>query len=244
MIDAAVRLWLILFASAWLAGTISGVVGFGGALLFLPILSQAVGAKAAVPILTVAQLLGNLSRAGFGWKSIAWRPAALFCAGAIPACIVGARVYIAIPAGAFPRLIGILLLGFIGLGHTPLSRAFPRGRLMLLAGVLVGFLSGVAGSVGPLGAAAFLGLGLAPGAYVATEAVPAALIHMTKIGVYGSYAAITPEGLADGLAIGGAMILGSWTGRKLIDRVPAHRFRTLVEVLMLAAAISLIVRPA
>ena len=40
--------------------------------LSLPILAAAMG-KATVPILTVAQLLGNLSRAGFGWRDIGKR---------------------------------------------------------------------------------------------------------------------------------------------------------------------------
>ena len=65
--------WALLLICGWLAGTVSGAAGFGGALLLLPVLTLTTGAKAAVPILTVAQLLGNLSRAGFGWRDIRWR---------------------------------------------------------------------------------------------------------------------------------------------------------------------------
>ena len=60
-------------------------------------LTLTVGAKAAVPILTVAQLLGNLSRAGFGWRDIRWRPALLFSAGAVPASVLGSRLFVALP---------------------------------------------------------------------------------------------------------------------------------------------------
>ena len=60
--------WLFLLIASWLAATISGAAGFGGALLLLPVLTYTVGAKAAVPIL--AQLLGNVSRAGLGWREI------------------------------------------------------------------------------------------------------------------------------------------------------------------------------
>jgi hypothetical protein len=51
--------WLFLLLCGWLAATVSGAAGFGGALLLLPVLTMTVGAKAAVPILTVAQLLGG-----------------------------------------------------------------------------------------------------------------------------------------------------------------------------------------
>lgn len=65
--------WILLLVGGWLAATISGAAGFGGALLLLPVLTYVVGAKAAVPILTLAQLLGNLSRAGFRWVPVGRR---------------------------------------------------------------------------------------------------------------------------------------------------------------------------
>jgi uncharacterized membrane protein YfcA len=52
----------LLFIISWLAATISGAAGFGGALLLLPILTHILGVKAAVPVLAIMQLPGNLSR--------------------------------------------------------------------------------------------------------------------------------------------------------------------------------------
>ena len=54
----------------------------------------------------------------------------------------------------------------------------------LAGGAVTSFLSGVAGSAGPLGAAFFLGLDLPAVAYVASEAVTASAMHVTKIMVY------------------------------------------------------------
>lgn len=89
--------WVFLLLCGWIAGTVSGAVGFGGALLLLPVLTLTSGARAAVPILTVAQLLGNLSRAGFGWREIRWRPALAFSAGAVPAGVIGSRLFVDLP---------------------------------------------------------------------------------------------------------------------------------------------------
>ena len=41
---------LILFAISWLAAAISGIAGFGGALLLLPVISHFIGIKAAIPV--------------------------------------------------------------------------------------------------------------------------------------------------------------------------------------------------
>jgi uncharacterized protein len=233
-------LWAFLLAGGWLAATVSGAAGFGGALLLLPVLTLTVGAKVAVPILSVAQLLGNLSRAGFGWRDIRWRPALLFSAGAVPASLLGSRMFIALPPGLILRLIGVFLLIVVAIRHTQLGRRKTPEWLLGPAGVVVGFVSAVAGSAGPLAAAVFLGLHLPAGAYVASEAVTAVLMHLTKSLVYGRYAALSGGDLLRGLALGSSLVLGSWTGRQLIRRLPEKGFALLVEVLLAVSAISLI----
>jgi uncharacterized membrane protein YfcA len=232
--------WIILLACGWLAGTVSGTAGFGGALLLLPILALRVGSKAAVPILTVAQLRGNLARACFGRRDIRWRPALIFSAGAVPASILGSRVFVDLPPALLPRLIGVFLLIVVAMRHTKLGgRTVPEG-LLAPAGAVVGFLSAIAGSAGPLGAAVFLGLHLPARAYVASEAVTAVMIHLTKSIAYGRYSAMTPGDFLGGLALGGSMVAGSWTGRKLIERLPEEGFSFLVEALLVVSAMILI----
>ena len=232
--------WALLLAAGWLAATVSGAAGFGGALLLLPALALVAGPAEAVPILTVAQLLGNLSRAWFGRREIRWRPALAFSAGAVPGSVVGSRLFVSLPPGLLLRVIGVFVLGVVALRHSRIGRRTFPARLLAPAGLSIGLLSGLAGSAGPLGAAVFLGLRLPPGAYVATEAVTAALMHLTKGVVYGRYAALGGAELAGGLALGAAMVLGSWSGRKLIERLPERGFAALVEVLLIVAGLSMI----
>ena len=229
----------LLLVGGWLAATVSGAAGFGGALLLLPLLAHTVGAKAAIPILTLAQLAGNLSRAALGWRTIRWQPALLFCAGAVPA-VLGVRLFITLPSGLILRTVGVFLLAVVALRHTPLgNRAVPETWL-LPGGAVVGFLSAVVGSAGALGALLFLGLGLPATAYVATEAVTATAMHVTKTVVYGRYGAMTAGTWTLGLALSAAMIVGSWTGKKFVERLSKQKFSLLVEVLLVAAALSLI----
>ncbi|WP_233578168.1 sulfite exporter TauE/SafE family protein [Tautonia sociabilis] len=233
-------MWAVLLFCGWLAASVSGAAGFGGASLLLPVLTMTVGAKAAVPVLTIAQLLGNLSRVGFGRRDIRWRPALLFSAGAIPASMIGSRLFVDLPSSFILRLIGCFLLAVVAMRHTRFGKRRIPERLLVPAGACVGFLSAIAGSAGPLGAAVFLGLQLPAQAYVASEAVTAVLMHLTKSVVYGRYAALGLADLLQGLALGGAMVLGSWTGRKLIDRMPERGFALLVEALLLGSAVALI----
>lgn len=236
--------WALLLFCGWLAATVSGAAGFGGALLLLPVLAFTVGGKAAVPILTVAQLLGNLSRAGFGWRDIRWRPALLFGLGAVPASLLGSRLFVAMPSALVLRGIGVLLLAVVALRHTRLGGREVPERLLAPAGAGVGLVSAVAGSAGPLGAAVFLSLKLEPQAYVASEAVTAVLMHLTKSLAYGRYAALSPGDFLRGLLIGSSLVLGSWTGRKLISRLPERWFSPLVESLLVVSALTLLLEGA
>lgn len=60
------------------------------------LLLASVGATHAVPLLTVAQLIGNLARAGFGFPQIRWKPVAWFLLGALPDSVAGLLVAIAL----------------------------------------------------------------------------------------------------------------------------------------------------
>ena len=104
---------LLLFFASWFTATLSGAAGFGGALILLPVLTNTVGAKAAIPLLTIAKLLGNLSRAWFGRAEIQWKPAFYFIAGAVPLSVVGSRLFVGLPTGYITKSIGILLIGVV-----------------------------------------------------------------------------------------------------------------------------------
>lgn len=155
--------------------------------------------------------------------------------------IIGARLFIVLPKQYINIGIGILLIVIVMMRRIKLF-GFKVNELFLIPdGALVGFLSAVAGSAGPLGAAFFLGLNLPAIAYVSSEAVTAVAMHITKTIMYNKYALIGFSDLLLGLFLGLAMILGSWTGKKLILRLPRDKFLLLVEVLMILSGLQLII---
>jgi uncharacterized membrane protein YfcA len=89
----------------------------------------------------------------------------------------------------------------------------------------------------------FLGYGLRRGAYVGTEAVCAAAVHLTKTLVYGRYALLTPETGGLGLAIGAVMFTGAFVGRRVLDRMSDRAFVLALELLVMALGVLFLVRP-
>lgn len=231
----------LLFFAAFGAAAVSGAAGFGGALLLLPLLVLAVGATQAVPLLTVVQLIGNLSRIVFGFGQIRWKPVSLFLAGAVPLSVLGALSFVQLPKDAVTRIIGAAIILFITLKHFGFINIKMNTALLVLGGAAVGFLSGLVGSAGPLGAAFFLSLGLPPVAYISSEAVTALVIHGVKTAVYRRYIFPGEEFWNLALLLGVAMIFGTWSARKMIERMSREKFQRFVTVLMLLIAVYMII---
>ena len=225
-----------LFIAAFAAAAISGAAGFGGALLLLPILVATVGVAQAVPLLTIAQLIGNLSRAWFGFTQIQWKPVGLFLLGAIPISIVGAMSFVQLQKELVTRVIGAAILVFVVLRYFGLLKIKSGRGVLIGGGGVVGFLSGLVGSAGPLGAAIFLSLGLPPVAYIASEAMTALAMHGVKILVYQHYIVLNREFWFLGALMGVAMVLGTWSAKRGIERMPRETFQRFVAILLVGIA--------
>ncbi len=231
--------WLSI--AAFIAAALSGAAGFGGALLLLPVLTGAVGTLQAIPLLTLVQLIGNFSRVGFGYKQIKWKPVGLFLAGAVPMCVAGSLLFAELPKSIINRCIGVFILLFTLLKLSGKLKLQPGKALLVVGGGLVGLISGLVGSAGPLGAVIFLSLGLPPVAYIASEATTALVMHAVKTLVYQTTLNIDPKvWLLAGL-MGLAMILGTWVSKRVIERLDPKKFQVFVFVLLILMAAYMII---
>ena len=230
-----------LFLAAFIAATISGVAGFGGALLLLPLLVQTVGVIHAVPLLTFAQFIGNLSRVAFGFSQVQWKPVTLFLLGAVPFSVLGAVSFAELPKELITRGIGLAILLFVSLKYSKILNLKVTPALLIAGGGFVGYLSGLVGSAGPLGAAIFLSLGLPPIAYIASEGTTALVVHGVKIITYQQYISLDQSMWITAALMGMAMIAGSWVAKRVIERIPQKRFECYVVILLISIAAYMII---
>jgi uncharacterized membrane protein YfcA len=229
--------------AALVASTLAAVAGFGGAAIMLPVLVWAFGVGDAVPILTVAQLMGNASRVWFNRTTLSFPVVKWFALGAVPAAVVGAVIFANTPAGALVRLLGIFLLLMVAYRHTPWGRNARIGlRGFLPLGATSGVISALVGVVGPFMAPFFLAYGLVKGAYIGTEALATVVMHLTKLSVYGSYALLDVSTGLIGLVIGSIMFGGSYLGKQILQRLPETRFPIIIDMVLLAAGLLFIIR--
>ena len=227
---------------ALIASTVAAVAGFGGAAIMLPVLVWAFGVRDAIPILTVAQLLGNLSRVWFNRTEVEVRVVQRFALGAVPAAVIGGVVFATAPAGVLSRFLGGFLLLTVLYRHTPWGKQFSvKLPGFLPIGISFGFLSAIVGGVGPLMAPFFLAYGLLRGAYIGTEALSTVTMHVTKLSVYGGYALLSGRTVLIGVAIGSTMFVGSYLGKRILTLVPERVFPVIIDGALITGGILLLI---
>jgi uncharacterized membrane protein YfcA len=235
---------LLLLAASLPAAVAGGALGFGTGLVLLPLVVWVVGVRQSVPVLTIALIVGNVSRAWWSRDELDWRVIGAYLLGAVPLAAIGSVMYTAAPPEWLARLMGVVLLLAL-----PLRRWLERGprRMRLrhfpLLGAATGLLSALVAATGPVNMPFFLGYGLRRGAYVGTEALCAAGVHLTKTLVYGRYALVTPETGAIGLAMGAVMFVGAFAGRRILDRISDRSFVWALELLVMGLGVLFLVHP-
>jgi len=223
------------------AGTVSGIVGFGSSIMLMPVLVIAYGPLKAVPIMAIAAVMANLSRVLAWWRDVDWRACGAYSVTAIPAAALGARTLLALPPRLVEAALGAFFIAMIPARRLLAARHRKVGLgALALIGAGIGFLTGIVVTTGPLSVPVFLAYGLVKGAFLATEAAGSLGIYVAKSAVFRSLGALPGDALAMGLVIGASLMAGSFIAKRFVLRIPAERFRLLMDGLMLVSGITML----
>ena len=182
-----------------LAGAVSGIIGTGSSIMLVPVLVWQFGPKEAVPIMAVAAIIGNFSRILAWWREVNWRATAAYAVTGVPAAALGAKTLLVLPPRAVDIAIGLFLLAMIP-GRRALAAHQVKLRLRHLAviGAVVGYITGIVVTTGPITVPIFLMYGLVKGAFLATEAAGSLAIYVAKVLAFRGFGAMPLEVFAKG----------------------------------------------
>ena len=233
--------FLFVLTVGLVAGTISGIVGTGSSIMLMPVLVYQYGPKQAVPIMAVASVLANLSRILAWWREVDWRACVAYSITGIPAAALGARTLLALPSRAVDVSIGLFLIAMVPVRHW-LARHNLKFSLLHLAigGAVIGYLTGIVVSTGPLSVPLFLFYGLTRGGFLATEAAGSLGLYLSKSVTFERFGALTPEIALQGLIAGSSLMFGAFIAKRFVLRLDANLFRLVMDGIMLAAGLSML----
>lgn len=236
---------IFVLAVGLVAGTISGIVGTGSSIMLVPVLVYEFGPKEAVPIMAVAAVMANLSRILAWWREVDWRACAAYSVTGIPAAALGARTLLVLPARAVDLSIGIFLIAMVPVRHWLARRKVTVSLWQLsLGGAVIGYLTGIVVSTGPLSVPLFLFYGLTKGAFLATEAASSLGLYLSKSITFQQFGALDWNVAVKGLIAGSSLMFGAFIAKRFVMKLDPNVFRLVMDGIMLAAGISMLLNAA
>jgi uncharacterized protein len=236
-----VTTYALVLAVGLIAGLVSGIVGTGATIILLPVLVLAFGPQSAIPIMAIVALMSNFAKITSWRRDIDWRATGAYALGGIPGAALGARTMLSLP----PRIVDIALGSFFLImipGRRWLAaRSYKVGPLVLVpAGVVIGFLTGIVVSTGPITVPLFTAYGLLKGAFIATEAAASLAVYISKAITFRSFGALPTDIVLKGLITGSSVMAGTYTARLVVERLSIATFQRLLDGVMLVSGAALI----
>lgn len=224
-----------------IAGLVSGVVGTGSSIILIPALAYAFGTKAAVPIMAIAAIMGNISRVILWRKEMNFRAFFLYSIPAIPASALGANTLWTLPVEYSSLFIGLFFFIMIPIRHFARARTLTISNTQLMIfGASVGFLTGLVFSTGPLSIPIFSGYGLSKGVLLSTEAASSFIIYLSKASMFTLVGASTWPTIISGLLVGCSLIIGVYISKYWVINISERAFNYSIDLMLLIAGITMI----
>ena len=223
------------------AGALSAIVGTGASIILLPVLIPQFGPQQAVPIMAVAAVMGNIGKSLAWWRDIDWRAFAAYSVTGVPGAALGARTLLVLPASIVEIGLGLFFLGLIPIRRWMRVRDVQMPLWQLAAaGAVIGFLTGIVLSTGPLSIPAFGAVGLSKGALLSTEAVSSLTLMISKAATFQLLGALPWPQIVQGLIVGASMIVGSFAAKRIVDRMNVKTFESMLDVMLVIAGITML----
>jgi uncharacterized membrane protein YfcA len=145
--------FVLVFLGALAGGFVSGLAGFGTALMVLGIWLYVLPPSVVVPLVLICSIVAQTSTLPSFWQSIDFKLVWPFLIGGLAGVPVGTLLIAHADPGVFKLSVGVLLLVFptaLYFNRTPVAVSFGGRVADAAVGFAGGILGGLAGLSGPL----------------------------------------------------------------------------------------------
>lgn len=229
---------LLLVAAAFVASLARGFSGFGGALIFVPLASAAVGPQTAAPILLVIDGIAQLALLRNAWREANRREVGTMALGALVGIPLGVAILAYVDAAALRWGIAALVVAMLALLISGWRyRGRPTTPTTLGVGFSAGILSGAVQAAGPPVVAYWLG---GSGSVLTVRANIILFFFCTSVVAAVSYLAsglLGPDVLLLSALTAPGYALGMFLGTRAFGLASERMFRRICLALIAGAAV-------
>jgi uncharacterized membrane protein YfcA len=233
--DLSLEQLLLVAVFSFFTQIVGGIAGYGTGLLLPLILVPLIGAESVVPVISLAALITNPTRAITFWKFLDRRKAIFVTLCALPATAVGAYWFTLLTGRGAQILIGCLLIAMVPLRYL-LRRLQVRLKGGSFAGASFGFgfLMGATPGTGIVLLSILMAAGLAGNQVIATDAAISALLGLVRTGIYAGFGALPWNLVFLSVLIGAMATPGTLTARWISRRFTAEFHNGIFDVAIVA----------
>ena len=226
----------------FIASIISGVLGFGTALIVLAIGSHILPVKEAIVLGTVLFAVSTTLKTLLYCKHIDWKLTSIMAIASLPFAYLGASLLSQVPGELLKRLLGLTILLYLILSTLDLFPKLKIGTAGLLVGSAgYGFVSGLLGSGNLIKAIMFREMNLRKEAFVGAMAATSVLSNAAKLSAYSHSDLLSTKQLWPilGLVIGA--IVAALMGQRIMRKVSLRHFEIGIQVVLAISALALVI---
>lgn len=232
---------MLFFLAAFVSEIIGTIVGFGSSTIFLPLALFFVDFKTALILVALFHVFGNIGRISFFRHGLDKRTLIIFGIPSVLLTLIGALLVSYISQDLFKGILGIFLAVYAILslwreGFKVKESLFNS----IIGGGLSGFLAGLIGTGGALRGAFLTAFGLPKEKYIATAAAIALAVDFTRIPVYFAGGFLSREFYWYIPVLFILALIGSFTGKQIVNKIPQKKFRKLVLITIFIIGIKFI----
>lgn len=237
----ALVLIVVAFSSA-----VKGALGFGFPLIAVPLAANLIGARTAVVLIAIPVVFSNfliLMRGGGSAEGL--RRFGGLLVGVVGGTVIGAQLLGRLDPGVVSLIVGMaaVLLAVLAWGNL-MPAISPKAHRVAgpTVGVAAGVMGGTTGIYAPLIAAYVHALQVEKRAFVYWLTAAFFLGGITQVVSYWRLGLYNWKLVTYAVATFVPVVVGTWLGFWIQDRLPVALFRRLVLLLVLASGVNLIVR--
>lgn len=227
----------ILIISAFFSSALSAIIGMGGGLLLISIMSAFFPPAVLIPLHGIIQFGSNVSRSIAYAAYINWKMSIPFAFGSVVGATIGSQLLITIPLKPYYLTLGTMIILLTWMPKTSVPNF--KGKFFFL-GSGASFLSLFVGATGPFLAPFFLRESLDKHSLIATKALCQVTVHTTKLIVFFSVGFVLGPYLYLILGMLLAGFVGTYCGKFLLGKVDEKIFRIAFKIAITLLAVRLL----
>jgi hypothetical protein len=236
-------IYVIFILVSYLAASSATIAGFGSSTLLIPVALLFMDIKTTIFIVAFFHLFNNIFKIKMFWSKIDFNTFLLFGIPSIILAFIGAALISVIPVEIIKSILAVFLI--IYSIYTLINPKFTLKKSKasaVVGGGFSGLLAGLIGMGGAIRSAFLIAFNLPKEVYIATSAMIAVVIDVTRIPTY--FFTKVVQGSWHYIFLFFLFVsayLGVKTGKILLKRINQKTFRKIVSIVLFLVGVKMLI---